>query len=100
MEVKYTDFIKFNKAPNNANHIGVYDKNGTKIINVNLASMLFYRQKFCDEVNAKFGTNISVDFSECWRDSREEMQELYTDGNDDETATKGSEDNEQSDETV
>lgn len=36
MEVKYTDFIKFNKAPNNANHIGVYDKNGTKIINVNL----------------------------------------------------------------
>lgn len=36
MEVKYTDFIKFNKAPNNANHIGVYNKNGTKIINVNL----------------------------------------------------------------
>ena len=36
MEVKYTDFIKFNKAPNNANHIGVYDKNGAKIINVNL----------------------------------------------------------------
>lgn len=36
MEVKYTDFIKFNKAPNNADHIGVYDKDGTKIINVNL----------------------------------------------------------------
>ena len=32
-----------------------------EIINVNLASMLFYRQKFCDEVNAKFGTNISVE---------------------------------------
>jgi len=36
MEVKYTDFIKFNKAPDDADHIGVYDKNGKKIINVNL----------------------------------------------------------------
>ena len=36
MEIKYTDFIKFNKAPNDANHIAVYDKNGEKIINVNL----------------------------------------------------------------
>lgn len=36
MEVKYSDFIKFNKAPDDADHIGVYDKNGKKIINVNL----------------------------------------------------------------
>lgn len=62
--------------------------------------MLRRRKEFVNQINQMFRTDISVDFSECWRDSREEMQELYKDGNTDETETKGSEDNEQSDETV
>lgn len=62
--------------------------------------MLRRRKEMCEQINSMFNTNISVDFSECWRDSREEMQELYKDGNIDETATKESENNEQSDETV
>lgn len=62
--------------------------------------MLRRRKDMCVQINSLFGTDISVDFSECWRDSREEMQELYTDGEQDETPTEGSDDNEKSDETV
>lgn len=50
--------------------------------------MLRRRKEFVQQVNQMFGTDITVDFSECWRDSREEMQELYKDGNTDETATE------------
>ena len=41
---------------------------------------LKYRKKFCEEVNALFGTNISVEFSDCWKESVEEMKETYSNG--------------------
>lgn len=63
--------------------------------------MLRRRKNMCEQINSLFGTDISVDFSECWRDSREEMQELYTDGEPDETPTEGNDEpDEKSDETV
>lgn len=49
--------------------------------------MLEKRKQWVDEINRIFGTNITVDFSECWRDSREEMNELYSSGEVDETPT-------------
>lgn len=49
---------------------------------------LEYRKKFCDDINSLFATDISVDFSEAWKDSRDEMQELYKDGEADETPTE------------
>lgn len=54
---------------------------------------LDFRKKFCDEFNSISGLNVGVDFSEAWRDSREEAQELYSDGTPDETPTeKGGDD--------
>lgn len=34
---------------------------------------LHYRKKFVDEINRLFGTSITVDFSECWKNSENEM---------------------------
>ena len=34
---------------------------------INIADMLYQRQKACDAINAMFGTSISVDFSEEWK---------------------------------
>ena len=36
---------------------------------------LAYRKKFAEEINKLFGTNITVDFSEAWQESRQEMHE-------------------------
>lgn len=36
---------------------------------------LYYRKMFVEAVNKLFGTSISVDFSEAWKESREEMHE-------------------------
>ena len=41
---------------------------------------LSQRKKFCDRVNKLFGLSVSVDFSESFRESREEMQETYSNG--------------------
>lgn len=41
---------------------------------------LHYRRKFVSEINAKFGTDITVDFSDCWRDSLQEMHNFYSTG--------------------
>lgn len=41
---------------------------------------LYYRKKFCDDINKMFGTDITVDFSECWLEQEEEMEELYSNG--------------------
>jgi hypothetical protein len=49
---------------------------------------LDFRKRFCDEFNSINGLNVDVDFSEAWRDSREEAQELYTDGSPDATPTE------------
>lgn len=34
---------------------------------INIADMLYQRKKACDDINAMFGTSISVDFSEEWK---------------------------------
>lgn len=49
------------------------------------------RKKFVEDINSIFGTDISVDFSECWKDQREEMQEMYKGGEEDTTPTEESE---------
>lgn len=36
---------------------------------------LAYRKKFAEQLNKMFGTEITVDFSEAWRESRQEMHE-------------------------
>lgn len=41
---------------------------------------LKYRKKFADELNKMYGTSVSVDFSEAYKDSYQEMQELYSTG--------------------
>lgn len=41
---------------------------------------LKYRRKFVAEINAKFGTEITVDFSECFKDSYQEMKDFYSTG--------------------
>lgn len=46
------------------------------------------RRKFVDDINTLFGTDISVDFSECWKDQLDEMSELYKDGTPDNTPTE------------
>ena len=38
------------------------------------------RKKFVEDINKLFGTNITVDFSECWKDQREEMNTLTKSG--------------------
>lgn len=61
---------------------------------------LTFRKRFCDEFNSLNGLNIDVDFSEAWRDSREEAQELYKDGTPDTTPTeKGGDDDAEKDKT-
>lgn len=61
---------------------------------------LDFRKRFCDEFNSLNGLNIDVDFSEAWRDSREEAQELYKDGSPDTTPTeKGGDDDAEKDKT-
>lgn len=61
---------------------------------------LDFRKKFCDEFNSISGLNVEVDFSEAWRDSREEAQELYSDGTPDATPTeKGGDDDAEKDKT-
>lgn len=50
---------------------------------------LKYRQKMCDDINNLFATDISVDFTEAFRDSYEEMEEMHDDGTIDNTPTKG-----------
>lgn len=51
---------------------------------------LRHRKRFVGEINKKWNTNISVDLSEAWRDQRDEMQEMYSTGDIDETPTEGS----------
>lgn len=46
------------------------------------------RKKFVGDINKLFGTDISVDFSECWRDQRKEMTDLFNSGEPDENPTK------------
>lgn len=41
---------------------------------------LYYRKKMCDDINSLFATDISVDFSECWKEQVEEMKDLYSNG--------------------
>ena len=41
---------------------------------------LKYRKKFADELNKMYGTSVSVEFSEAYKDSYQEMQELYSTG--------------------
>ena len=41
---------------------------------------LFYRKKLAEDCNKMFGTNISVEFSECWKEQEEEMKETYSNG--------------------
>lgn len=36
---------------------------------------LAYRKKFVEDINRLFGTSITVDFSECWKESQQEMHE-------------------------
>lgn len=38
------------------------------------------RKKFVEDINKLFGTNVTVDFSECWKDQREEMNTLTKTG--------------------
>lgn len=38
------------------------------------------RKKFADELNKMYGTSVSVEFSEAYKDSYQEMQELYSTG--------------------
>lgn len=53
--------------------------------NVLTEEALFYRKKFCDDINALFGLNISVDLSKCFKDEFEEMEALDDGGTGDET---------------
>lgn len=56
------------------------------------------RQDFCEKLNAMYGTNVSVDFSESYKESREEMEETYSNGTKEETpATEGGESNDSED---
>lgn len=55
---------------------------------------LKYRKQFADELNQMFGTSVSVDFSEAYKDSYQEMQELYSTG--DKEQDKGGADNDSS----
>lgn len=48
---------------------------------------LRHRQDFCDRVNAMFDTSISVKFSDAYADSYAEMQELYSTGKTEPTAS-------------
>lgn len=41
---------------------------------------LIYRKKLAEDCNKMFGTNISVEFSECWKEQEEEMKETYSNG--------------------
>lgn len=41
---------------------------------------LKYRKKFVSEINERFGTEITVDFSECFKDSYQEMKDFYSTG--------------------
>lgn len=41
---------------------------------------LKYRKQFANELNAMYGTSVSVEFSEAYKDSYQEMQELYSTG--------------------
>lgn len=54
--------------------------------------MLKQRREFWKRSNETFGEKVSVDFSECWKDSHEEMLELYKDGNIDPTPTNDGDD--------
>lgn len=38
------------------------------------------RKRFCEQLNAMYGTSVSVDFSEAYRESLEEMRETYSNG--------------------
>lgn len=38
------------------------------------------RQRFCEDMNSLFGTSVSVDFSDSYKESYEEMLETYSDG--------------------
>lgn len=49
------------------------------------------RKKFVDDINKLFRTNISVDFSECWRDQRKEMTDLFNSGEPDNNPTEKNE---------
>lgn len=64
---------------------------------IHVLDRLKQRKKFVDCINTLFGTNISVDLSEAWRDQREEMQDMYSNGEPDDTPTEGSDDNDKSD---
>lgn len=54
---------------------------------------LAYRKKFAEQINKLFGTSISVDFSEAWQESRQEMHEDDADTVQDNEQEQGGEDN-------
>lgn len=47
--------------------------------------MLKKRQEWVEDINRMFNKNIKVKFSECWRESVEEMRELYSTGEPEQT---------------
>lgn len=50
------------------------------VAQINVQDRLKQRRRFVENINKLFGTDISVDFSECWKDSYQEMIDFNTDG--------------------
>lgn len=64
---------------------------------INVLDRLNCRKKFVEDINNLFGTHITVELSECWREQRKEMNELYSNGmpeQDNETGSQEATDNE------
>lgn len=55
---------------------------GTTVSMIIPLTMLAKRKQWVDDINRIFGTNITVDFSEAWRDSHDEMIYKNSDGSD------------------
>lgn len=47
---------------------------------IHVLDRLEQRKKFAEAINKKWGTEITVELSDCWKDSFEEMEELNKDG--------------------
>lgn len=87
--IEYQQYIKaswFNEIGLNANYNMKREKLSTTESQMNndallplVDQMLRCRQEMCDEINAMFGTNISVSFGSSWEQLAAEMQAM-TDG--------------------
>lgn len=53
---------------------------GDTVSMINMIDKLNCRKRFVEDINDLFNTNITVDFSECWREQQQEMQDLYSTG--------------------